>query len=258
VRIAVIGLGEAGSRYADALVALGHDVTGYDPVTPAGGEVTPAESVSEAVAHADVVLVMTGASAATAVATEAATALPQGACYADFTSSSPATMETLGSLVGERGGRFADVAILGPVSWHGARTPLMVSGAGAETMEGLARELGAEVTVVDGPPGAAMAHKLLRSVFMKGLASIIIEALEAGRAAGFEPWIRDQIAAQLSGDGHAVIERLVSGTRTHAQRRQHEMADTAAYLESMGVPPLMSRATEASLRRVSAAQEATP
>jgi len=34
VRVAVIGLGSAGSRHAEHLVALGHDVLGYDPGSP--------------------------------------------------------------------------------------------------------------------------------------------------------------------------------------------------------------------------------
>ena len=90
-----------------------------------------------------------------------------------------------------------------------------------------------------------MAHKLLRSVFMKGLASLIGEAVEAGRAAGYEDWIRDQIARQLAGDGHAVLERLLQGTRTHATRRHHEMEAAVEYLGTLGVPPTMSRATAA-------------
>jgi 3-hydroxyisobutyrate dehydrogenase len=256
VKIAIIGLGEAGSRYAAALATLGHEVVGFDPAVQAPVEgATLSPSVPDAVATADVVLVMTGAKAAPSVAESAASALAAGACYADFTSSSPVVMEELGSFIARQGAHFADVAILGPVPWHGAQTPLMISGPGAKTIADLADELGATATVVDGPPGAAMAHKLLRSVFMKGLASIIIEAIDAGRSAGYEDWIRDQIAAQLAGDGHAVIERLVTGTETHAARRAQEMADTASYLEAMGVPPLMSRATEASLRQLAAKKE---
>jgi 3-hydroxyisobutyrate dehydrogenase-like beta-hydroxyacid dehydrogenase len=256
VKIAIIGLGEAGSRYATALGAQGHHVVGFDPaVRTPPDRVTLATSVPEAVSTAEVVLVMTGAKAATSVAESAAPALTPGACYADFTSSSPVVMEELGTLIAEQGAHFADVAILGPVPWHGAQTPLMTSGSGAKTIADLAGELGATVTVVEGPPGAAMAHKLLRSVFMKGLASIVVEAIEAGRAAGYEDWIRDQIAAQLAGDGHAVIDRLVTGTATHAARRAQEMADTASYLEAMGVAPLMSRATEASLRHMAGSKE---
>ena len=251
MKSAVIGLGEAGSRYATALASQGHEVVGVDPATdivPDG--VTKLESLEEAVVDADVVLVMTGAAAAEAICRAAAPFLKAGACYADFTSSAPTTMESLAHVAEDRGALFADVAILGPVSWHGARTPLMASGSGAARVAELLTPLGTDVEVLQAPAGAAMAHKLLRSVFMKSLASVVWEAVEAARAAGYEDWAREQIAAQLAGDGQAVIDRLLTGTRNHAERRRLEMIDTAHYLESMDVPAPMTLATVESLGRI--------
>jgi 3-hydroxyisobutyrate dehydrogenase len=253
VKCAVIGLGEAGSRYAAVLADHGHDVTGVDPSdkpTPPG--VRRAGSIAEAVAVADLVLVTTGAAASPGIAKAAAPCLLPKACYSDFTSSAPAVMKQLAQIIDDAGASFADVAILGPVTWHGAQTPLIVSGSGGKAVGELMSAVGAEVEVLDAPAGAAMAHKLLRSVFMKGLAAIVSEAVEAGRAAGYEQWARDQIAAQLAGDGHAVIDRLLTGTKLHAERRRLEMNDTGTYLDSLGVPPVMTRATEASLRSIAA------
>ncbi|SCL28391.1 3-hydroxyisobutyrate dehydrogenase [Micromonospora pallida] len=255
MKCAVIGLGEAGGRYATALADQGHEVIGVDPAdNPTPDGVRRVGSVQEAATGAEFVLVMTGAAASPGIARAVAPYLLSGVCYADFTSSAPAVMEQLARVVEATGASFADVAILGPVTWHGAHTPLMVSGSGAGAVEKLMRTVGAKVEPLDAPAGAAMAHKLLRSVFMKGIASTIWEAVEAGRVAGYEQWARDQIASQLAGDGHAVIERLLTGTRLHAERRSIEMKDTAAYLESLGVTPVMTRATEASLRRIAAAQ----
>ncbi|MEU7853937.1 DUF1932 domain-containing protein [Nonomuraea sp. NPDC049141] len=60
---------------------------------------------------------------------------------------------------------------------------------------------------------------------------------------------RAEVARQLAGDGEAVIERFLTGTRKHAVRRAHEMHDTGAYLADLGVPAEMTRATEQALRR---------
>jgi 3-hydroxyisobutyrate dehydrogenase len=252
-RCAVIGLGEAGSRYAAALVDDGHTVTGFDPgrvSTPDG--VRRVDTAAEAAKDADAILVVTAAKAARRVAESCLDALVPGACYADFTSSPPTAMRDIADLVEGAGAVFCDVAILGPVTLSGAKTPLMVAGRGAARIAELTSGWGTSVEVVDGPPGSAMAHKLLRSVLMKGLAAIIDEAVNAGAAVGYEAWIRDQIAAQLAGDGHAVIDRFLTSTRIHAERRAQEMRDTAAYLAELGVPAEMSRATEAALRRVAA------
>jgi 3-hydroxyisobutyrate dehydrogenase len=251
----VIGLGEAGATYAAALTAAGHKVTGFDPVapsTPAG--VARAATTAEACEGADVVLVLTGAAAARSVAQECLPVLPAGSCYADFTSSSPGVMRELGQLPSKA--NFADVAILGPVSALGEKTPLMVSGPGAQAVAELLTPLGVEIEIAEGEPGAAMAHKLLRSVLMKGLASVIVEAVQAGRAAGLEEWIRAQIAGQLAGDGQAVIDRFLTGTVKHAVRRSKEMQDTANYLSDLGVPAEMTSASATALARM--AQETAP
>jgi len=251
----VIGLGEAGATYAAALTAAGHTVTGFDPVaptTPAG--VTRAATAAEACEGADIVLVMTGAAAARAVAQECLPALPAGSCYADFTSSSPAVMQELGQLPSKAD--FADAAILGPVAALGEKTPLMVSGPGAQAVADLLGPLGVDVEIAEGEPGAAMAHKLLRSVLMKGLAAVVVEAVTAGKAAGLEDWIRGQIARQLAGDGQAVIDRFLTGTAKHALRRSKEMQDTANYLSELGVPAEMTAASAAANARLADAEPA--
>jgi 3-hydroxyisobutyrate dehydrogenase len=250
---AVIGLGEAGAKYATALVDHGHRVTGFDPgqaATPPG--VQRVGDTAAAVRGADIILVLTAAKAARPVAESCVAALAPGACYADFTSSSPAAMRDIAHLVEEASVEFCDVAILGPVSWHGARTPLMLAGTGASRIAELAIGWQAHIEIVDGPAGSAMAHKLLRSVLMKGLAGVVTEAVTAGAAAGYETWIRDQIAAQLAGDGHAVVDRLLTGTRTHAERRAQEMHETAQYLAELGAPAELTLATETALRRIAA------
>lgn len=251
----IIGLGEAGATYAAALTAAGHRVTGFDPVaptTPAG--VTRAASAAEACVGADVVLVMTGAAAARSVARECLPVLLAGSCYADFTSSSPEVMRELGQLPSQAG--FADVAILGPVAALGEKTPLMVSGPGSPAVAELLRPLGVVVEIVEGEPGAAMAHKLLRSVLMKGLAAVVVEAVTAGQAAGLEDWIRGQIANQLAGDGQAVIDRFLTGTVRHALRRSREMQDTETYLSTLGVPAEMTAASAAAHARIATSASA--
>ncbi|MQA95560.1 MAG: DUF1932 domain-containing protein [Streptosporangiales bacterium] len=250
MRCAVIGLGEAGAKYAAALAAAGHSVTGIDPKpveTPPG--VTRVDSLPEALAGAEAVLVLTESAAAPGVARDARELLAAGACYADFTSSSPATMAELGELISKAGARFVDVAILGPMPVAGARTALMVAGPGSGTVLALGDDIGAPVEETPGGPGAAMGHKLLRSVFMKGLAAIVVEATEAGRAAGYEEWVREQIAAELA-DGRGAIDRLVVGTANHAARRAHEMDSATGYLADLGVPNEMCEATTRSLSRI--------
>ncbi|QHC57773.1 DUF1932 domain-containing protein [Rathayibacter sp. VKM Ac-2760] len=251
MRTAFIGLGEAGALYAAASAAHGDTVTGYDPAAPGTPEgVERSASLAEAVADADLVVLLTAASLSEHLAGEAAPHLKPGAVYADFTTASPGTMAAVERIIDAAGARFADVAILGPVPAKGARTETIVSGSAAADVERYLTALGADVERIDGPAGVATSRKLLRSVLMKSLAAVVVEAVTAGRAAGCEDWVREQIAQQLSGDVEAKIERYESGTRKHAVRRGHEMEAVVEYLTSLDVPSEMSEASTRSLRRL--------
>lgn len=249
--VAIIGHGEVGRAYSAALAERGHEVRAFDAYLDVEvPHVRTCTSIAEAVDGADAVLVLTAAGASRAVAEETAPLLEGQRLYADFTSSAPLAKQELVPLFDAVPTSVVDVAILGPVIALGARTPLMAAGAGAEAVADLMRPLGAEVDVVDGPVGAAMGHKLLRSVFMKGLASTIIEAVEAGRAAGFEEWITDQIVRELAGDGASTIKRFEKGSALHGRRRADEMDAAAAYVTSLGVPAIMSAAAADHLRHL--------
>ena len=90
------------------------------------------------------------------------------------------------------------------------------------------------VEVVGPHPGDAAGLKLLRSVFMKGIAAAAIESLEAAKAAGVEERVHADIAEVL---GEPLLERLLvglAGPRRPAGRRD---AAAAAYLEELGVEP---------------------
>lgn len=235
MEVAVLGLGEAGGRIAADLVAAGCTVRGWDPVArPA--EIPVAADGPGAVSGAEVVLSVNAAAVAIEVAEGVAGALDAEALYADLNTSSPGLKQALAEVVPVP---FADVALVGTVPSLGLETPALASGEGAERFAELFRPLGMPVDVVGPRPGDAAGLKLLRSVFMKGLAAAALESLEAGRAAGAEARVRADLAAVI---GEPLLERLLSGSRVHAARRVEEMRAAAAYLEELGVRPRVATA----------------
>jgi 3-hydroxyisobutyrate dehydrogenase-like beta-hydroxyacid dehydrogenase len=236
--VALLGLGEAGSALAGDLVAAGASVRGFDP---AGGEdvagVERAADARAAVTGSDVVLSLTAASAALEAAGDAAGGLRAGQVYADLNASGAALKRAVAEVVAPTGAQFADVALMGVVPRDGLRTPALVSGPGAEAFAARLRPLGMPVEVLGGEPGAAAARKLLRSVFMKGLAASCLESLHAARAAGCEDWMRAEIETVLAGADAALLERLVVGSARHATRRSGEVRDARELLAELGVEP---------------------
>src|SRR3954467_12325621 len=131
---------------------------------------------------------------------------------------------------------------------RGAKTPMLVSGAGAAAAAEILRPFGTPVTVLDdAAPGAAATRKLLRSVAWKGTAAVVCEALAAARVAGLEDWMRGEILGLLSSADASTLERMEKGSRQHAVRRAHEMEEVAALLRELGLMPHMSDAARAQL-----------
>jgi len=235
MRIAVLGLGEAGGRIAADLAAAGADVLGWDPVARPAGLAVAADART-AVRGADVVLSVNAAVVALEVAEGVADALDDGTLYADLNTSSPGLKRELARALPCL---FADVALVGTVPATGLETPALASGPGARRFEELLGPFGMPVEVVGDEPGAAAGLKLLRSVFMKGVAAAAIESLAAARAAGAEERVRADMTAVL---GEPLLERLLAGSQAHAARRLDEMCAAAAYLEELGVEPRVASA----------------
>jgi 3-hydroxyisobutyrate dehydrogenase-like beta-hydroxyacid dehydrogenase len=232
----VLGLGEAGSRLASDLAAAGAEVRGYDPAVDGS-------DLEAAVAGCDVVISVNTAAAALDAAEAAA--LAPDALYADLNTAAPGLKREVAAVVGP--GRFADVALLGSVPARGLRTPALASGAAAQAFADALGPLGMPVEVVSEEPGDAAAMKLVRSVFMKGVAAAAIESVEAAEAAGHAEWVKGEIAAVI---GDPLLERLLEGSRKHAARRVDELEAARDLLLELGVEPRIASASAAILREL--------
>lgn len=247
----VIGLGEAGALYARGLADAGFEVHGFDPFTRLDdAAIAQHDDIADALWPADLVITLVGARAAKAVTEQVLAALDHAPVLADLNTGSPELKRELGDLAAAHGVPFVDVAVLAPVPRAGAQTPLMVSGPGAARFVELFASVGADVESIDGEPGDAAARKLIRSAFMKGFAGVILESVGAATAAGCEDWLRGQIVAELSGDAEAFVERLIVGSKQHAERRVHEVQDASDYLRSIGQPSWSTDAAGNWLRRL--------
>jgi 3-hydroxyisobutyrate dehydrogenase-like beta-hydroxyacid dehydrogenase len=241
--VAVLGLGEAGSAIAADLVRAGASVRGYDPAVAAAQGITGTASEAEAAQGADLVLSVNSAKAAVDALAAGRPGLRPDALWADLNTASPGTKRQLADIAAAAGISFADVAMMAPVPGRGLRVPMLASGPGAARYAAFLTPLGADIEVLDGPAGLAASKKLLRSVFYKGMAAAVVEALDAARAASDEPWLREHISAELAAADAATVERIIDGTRRHAVRRAAEMQAAADMLAELGVPSAMADAS---------------
>jgi 3-hydroxyisobutyrate dehydrogenase-like beta-hydroxyacid dehydrogenase len=145
---------------------------------------------------------------------------------------------------------FADVALMSIVPGNGLRTPALATGPAAAALEAVLAPLGMPIEAVGEQAGDAATRKLLRSVVIKGLAALLIEAMHAADAAGCADETWQNLVDQFTAADGPFLRRMVEGTDPHAVRRLHEMEAAAELLADLGVDPVMTRATVENLRRV--------
>jgi 3-hydroxyisobutyrate dehydrogenase-like beta-hydroxyacid dehydrogenase len=257
--VAILGLGEAGSLIAADLVAAGALVRGFDPAVRAAdvdARITECEGEADACRGAAVVLSLTCAHEAENALAEALRGIASPAIYADLNTASSGLKARLADRAAAAGIEFADVAIMSPVPAGGLRTPMLACGPAAARFERILGDLGGRVEVLAGPPGTAAARKLVRSVYYKGLAAAVIEALRAARAAGCEDWLRENIRQELASASRLTVDRLEDGSVRHARRRADEMTAAADLLTELGVAPRIAEASAHWLRQLVAEQDA--
>ena len=251
MRIAVLGLGEAGSLIASDLARAGDEVHGYDRAevsTPEGVIVHPEPAA--AVSGCDLILALTPGSEARGALAGVLDSLVGPTVYADLSTAAPTLKADLAGMVAARGARFADVALMSPVPGRGLATPALVSGDGSVWYAAEINRRGGSVVVVGPEAGEAATRKLLRSVVMKGLAAILIEGMEAAARADKDGWFWGHVVDQLTDLDEPMLRRLLLDTAPHAKRRVEEMEAARDLLLELGVPPTMTTATVANLRRL--------
>ncbi|MFF1253921.1 NAD(P)-binding domain-containing protein [Pseudarthrobacter sp. NPDC058329] len=245
MNITIIGSGQVGLCWAQALDSnAAHTISLSDPQPPAAATswsetsgVTILPKVSEWIADQDVVLVCVPGSVLPFVTDALVQHLRAGATIVDMTTAAANAKRESAASADAEGVGYIDIAITGAVALSGVRTPLLYGGKPNSAVEDLLAAVGAPVRVLpDSVPGDAVTVKLLRSVIMKGLEALAVEALPAARAYG----VLDQLYTVLGDVDRApftdLLKSMVATHPAHSVRRHAEVLEAAAQLERAGYP----------------------
>ncbi len=250
MKVAIIGLGEAGSHFANDLVEMGLEVRGWDPNLQR--ELDPrvhfAANNGVAVKDADIIFSVNYTSESKAIAKEVVAHLKSGSVYCEMNTSAPSTKKEIESFLQPANVKFVDLAIMAPVPPKGIKVPLLASGGGAKLLAKLFGPYSLNLSILSEKTGDAAGRKLLRSIVYKGVAAVICEAMEAGEQFGLEDYIRTQINS-IIGENDALIDRFVKGSRIHAKRRMHEMEAVVNMLEGENLSAFMSEGAVNNLKK---------
>lgn len=251
LHIAVLGVGEAGSIFANELAAMGIIVSCWDPMPKRKlhESVRFAKSNLDAAKDSDIILSVNLSFISELVAMEVLPVLNHNKIYAEMNTSSPQQKITIENLLQSSGVQFVDVAIMAPVPPKGIKTPFLISGTGAEILKKQLNKYHLNIELLSNKTGDASTRKLLRSIVYKGIAAVICEAMEAGKAFELEQYIREQISSVIGGNDE-LIDRFVEGSKRHAERRIHEMEAVREMLSDKDIEPLLATAAKQNLEKL--------
>jgi 3-hydroxyisobutyrate dehydrogenase-like beta-hydroxyacid dehydrogenase len=259
--IVFIGFGEAAYHLSKGLRTSGDlQIGAFDanlsPVVRQRADehhVTLFDSLETACHGARFVVCLTSASSALGIAQKVLPLLVAGQTYVDMNSAAPSVKQAIDQLPRAAGVGFCDSAVMGTVPGNNHRVPMLLAGDGAAAFTAAFSPRGMQLTVLDAEAGAASAIKMLKSVVMKGLPQLLLEAFQAGEKFGVLDTLVASLGDSLNGK---TIEQLANTftarTLIHAKRRSAEMDDAVATLEAAGVDASMSRATQGQLDKLAA------
>lgn len=178
--------------------------------------------------------------------------LKEGSIYIDVSASPPDVKRRVSENLKDKGILFGDAAMMGPLPVYKHKVPILVSGSGADRFVEVMTPYGMDISKVSDNPGDASAVKLIRSIYMKGVAALFIELLEAAHEFQVEDLVVSSISETMSGRTfEETMNRLVTGTSIHALRRSLELEGSIDMLESSQLNAVMSKAARDKLQLLS-------
>lgn len=244
--IAFIGFGEAARAYVRSLRgAAALDVAAYDIKIhgPAAADLSAAaadldvrltDTAAQAIAGAALVFsaVTAGSSA------EALSPAYDGPVHAhvliDINSVTAARKAACADLVRRAGAQYLDMAMMAPVHPAGHRTPVLVAGDLDPALDHL-RALDFLLDVAGPSVGDAASVKMVRSLFVKGLEALTVQALSAAEAAGCGERVLASLAGSYPGlDLHRFAPYQFERVATHGKRRAEEVREVAQAMADLG------------------------
>ena len=256
VRIGFIGFGEVASIFSKEMCSKGAEIRIYDIlISQKGGleiikkripnndiKINPLEEV---IVKSDYILSTVPPQFAQDVAKKCVKYLKPGKVYVDLNSTSPFVKIDVGKIIQSLEADFVEGAILGAVGVTGSKTRILITGKRGEEVAEIFNDLGMNVSYYSPEVGKASMFKMLRSIFSKGLEVLILECLIAGKRAGIEKDLWDDITNFM---GKKPFDQIADNwIKTHVlayERRYHEMIQVVETIKELNLNPVMTSATK--------------
>jgi 3-hydroxyisobutyrate dehydrogenase-like beta-hydroxyacid dehydrogenase len=255
MNIGFIGFGEVGYEMSQGFLQDGiKEIIAYDPMydndfvkerAKAAGVKLVANPVEVLQPEVEIVIVAVPAHHAKNAWESIHQNLTDDILCVDVSTASATVKAEIDKKLLENKGMFVDAALMGPLSVHKHKVPIIASGGGVDRFEELMTPYNMNIEKVSNIPGDATNIKFTRSIYMKGIAALLSEVLELAHELNIADRVVSSISKTMDEKPFAeIINRLITGTAIHSGRRVIELDNVIELLEEHNIAPIMTMATK--------------
>jgi len=205
-------------------------------------------SAGEVIENSQVLIVAVPGSKALETAKYLYDSLNDEIIYVDVSASTVKVKKEVWELIKGKTSRFVDGAMLGPLPLHRHRVPIAASGTGTDEFMEMLSPYGMKIEKVSDVAGEGTAIKLIRTIFTKGLSSLLLEIVEISSKTGVTDRVIESICETVDESTFEyTINRLLTSGAIHAERRAHELVGSIEMMDEYDVEPVMSMAAKKKL-----------
>ncbi|WP_138418172.1 prephenate dehydrogenase/arogenate dehydrogenase family protein [Aquibacillus sediminis] len=260
-RIGFIGFGEVGYEMSKGFKEEGNiQVIAFDPLYKESFiqnrakevDVTLVDQPKNVIKKVDMVIVAVPANKTWNVWEGLKEYLKSNVLYVDVTTADATTKQKISKEVVGEDKKFIDAALMGPLPIYKHKVPIIASGRGVGAFVDQMGEFNMNIEKISDEVGDATNIKFVRSIFMKGMASLLYEVLDIADHLNVGDNVIHSISETLdSRSFEQTVTRLVSGTAIHSERRMKEMENVINLITTNNKHAHMSKATLDKLRWIS-------
>ncbi|MDD2397359.1 MAG: DUF1932 domain-containing protein [Bacteroidales bacterium] len=205
-------------------------------------------SAKDVIDNSQIVIVAVPGSKALATSKQLYEYLNDEIIYVDISAATVKVKKDIWDTIKSNTKRFVDAAMLGPLPMYQHKVPIAASGTGTDEFMEMMLPYGMKIEKVSETAGDATAIKLIRSIFTKGLSSLLLEIIEISSKTG----VTDRVIQSISSTVDDVsfeytINRLLTSGAIHAERRAHELTGSIEMMNEYNIEPIMSEAAKIKL-----------
>ncbi|MGW7904721.1 DUF1932 domain-containing protein [Staphylococcus xylosus] len=172
----------------------------------------------------------------------------------DLTTASSEEKNKVNEMMSHKGMTIIDAAILGALKVYQNEVPILASGAQTNKFIELGHQIGMNITKLNDKVGDATNFKFVRSIFTKGLSTLLFEVMASADQLNISEEIYESITGTMDKDDFGeIINRYIKSNVKHSQRREKEMKNVIEFLESHYIEPVMTKATIQKLKNITQA-----